>query len=428
MTNRGFALLFIVLLAGSGNVFAQSNAGTEQLYSAGVHAFNSQRHAEAISWFNQLEAKGTQDPRAFFFRGLAYGRLGDAVAANADFETAARMELTVAGRSYSVPKALERIQGRERTTIEQHRRAAKRAWEAEENLRRQNEFLTQKAENQKLYQTIISSGESATASTSGVDISGLALPFGAQPAAPYGGSKALSQPKAVGVTQGEMTDDNIFKADVERPTVIAEPEPPAPRTEPRPQDPGERGAFDIFNKEGDEAEGFDASALLQGGGSASRSPGSGLGLSNFLSSFGSGNASGSSDDFDDFGSAGDEGSVSSPGGWDDTELGDNPFDGGGFGDNDSPMTVPWLGETNFGSESMPFGTTPAGGLTDPVKDNGRFFGKGFASLFKKSGESAAPADEPVATPSSPVPTPDVFDVSDDEAIDPFDTDVFDESF
>ena len=265
MTNRGFTLLLIVLLAGSGIVFAQSNPGAEQLYSSGIHAFNSQRYAEAINSFDQLEAKGSQDPRAFFFRGLAQTRLGDTTAANADYETAAKLELTVAGRSFSVPKALERIQGRERTTIEQHRRAAKRVWEAEENMRRQDEFLSQKAENQKLYQTIIDSGKTALPPAPSVTGTNLSLPFGAQPVAPFGATKAASQPKDVAdAAPGGLSDDNIFKDDVERVTVFEEPEPPTPKTPPKPQDPGERGVFDIFGKDDDDVDGFDTSALLGG--------------------------------------------------------------------------------------------------------------------------------------------------------------------
>ena len=269
MTNRDFALLLIVLLAGSGIVFAQSNSVSDQLYSSGVHAFNSQRYAEAINAFTQLEANGSQDPRAFFFRGLVHSRLGDTEAANADFEKAARMELTVAGRSFSVPKALERIQGRERTTIEQHRRAAKRAWVAEQDLRRQEEFLAKKAEDhQRFYKTIFDSGKSATSTASSAAVSDLALPFGAQAVAPFGVDPALRPKTTTDMTQGGLSENNPFYKDVNRVTVIEEPEPPKPQPRVRQQDPSAKGIFDVPNPE-DEVDSFDSSALLNGGRSAS---------------------------------------------------------------------------------------------------------------------------------------------------------------
>ena len=425
--------MLIVLLAGSGIVFAQFNSGTEELYSSGIHAFNSQRYAEAIGWFDQLEAKGSQDPRAFFFRGLSQSRSGNATAANADFETAARMELTIAGRSYSVPKALERIQGRERTTIEQHRRAAKRVWEAEENMRRQEEFLSQKAENKKLYQAIIESGEYVASSAETVATANLVLPFGARPVAPFGVNQVPAQPRVVtSVSQGGLSEDNIYLKDVQQVTVFEEPAPTKPRTSSRPQDPGQTGIFDVFNTD-DEAEGFDSSALLQGTGSLPRSPGTGFSLPNIFSNFGSGKDSGISDDFDDFESDGDKGSISSPAGFDDDELGDVLLGEGSLGDDTNAMTLPGGGVTF--SENM---TIPVAPMvhSDPVKEGGRSIGKGFAGLFKKSWEGTTPEDSPTVNPSNPDSAPDDFDVFNDESgvsddhdgDDPFDTDPFGESF
>ena len=393
MTYRGFSLVMIVFLAGSGIALAQSNSGAEQLYSAGVHAFNSQRYAEAVGWFDQLEAKGAQDPRVFFFRGLAHNRLGDAVAANTDYETAAKLELTVTGRSFSVPTALERIQGRERTTIEQHRRAAKRNWETEENLRRQDEFLTQKAENQKFYQTIIKSGESAISPAPTATVHGIPLPFGVQPVAPFGVDKVTSQSKIVtGVTSGGLSDNNKFKADVERVTIIEEPSQPSSKT--RQQDPSEKGVFDSFNADDDE-QGFDASALLLGGNPANSRPGSGLDLSNIFSNFGSHN-----NDFE----SNDDVFLETPGDFKQSESGGNPLSDNDLDAGNSGMTMSGEG-FHFGLENMKFTVTVAAD-SDSTKDKGRSFGKGFTSLFKKSGNSDIPSAQSAVTPSIPAPIPD----------------------
>ena len=273
MTNRGFVLLLIVLLAGSGVAFGQSVPSAEQLYSSGVQAFFAQRYAEAIGFFNKIEGLGTQDTRAFFFRGLSYSRLGHTTEATADFETAARMELTVAGRSYSVPRALERIQGRERTVIEQYRRAAKRAWESDQNVRKQEEFVSQKSEDMKFYQSIIESGKSGTPSPKDVTATDV-LPFGAQPVTPFVSTPQTFRTRTVAnVSKGELTDDNPFKREE---AVLDQPEDTKPKAPPRPQDPSERGIFD-FDSEDDEF-GFDVNFQQSGG----KSPIASVGGNSFL--------------------------------------------------------------------------------------------------------------------------------------------------
>ena len=418
MTNRSFALLLIVLLAGSGIAYAQSQPSADQLYSSGIHAFNSQRYSEAIGWFDQIESLGTPDPRAFFYRGLSYSRLGNATSAAADYEKASRIELTVAGRSYSVPKALERIQGRDRTVIEQYRRSAKRDWEAEQNVRKQDEFLSQKAEDMKLYSGIIESGKSETPSSSTAVLSDAALPFGAQPANPFATNQPTFRPRPPSViATGELTEDNVFKEDVERTPVIEQPEEPVrPRTPPRAQDPNERGIFD-FDDEDNAVEGFDSGILLQGGQSTTQRTGGGLGLSSLGNMFDIFNQNAGKDGFDDgfpipltgedsdfspFGDRGDD---------DNVFITDDDFD------NDSGfMTMPGGGEFQLESATVTFNV-------DPVKDSGRSIGKGFASFFKKPGSSELSPVKPDVAPagSQPTNTP---DEDDDPFADAFGDDPF----
>ena len=344
MTNRGFAILLIMLLAGSRIVVAQSRTDAEQFYSSGVQAFNSQRYAEAIGFFNKIADSGTQDPRAFFFRGLSWSRLGHAMAATADFETAARMELTVAGQSYSVPKALERIQGRERTAIEQYRRAAKRAWEAEQNVRKQDEFLSQKSEDMKFYQSIIESGRSETPSPV-ANVSDITLPFGAQPVTPFVANQQTFRTRtAPNVSQGGLSEDNQFFDDVNRVTPVEQPEDTKPKAPPKPQDPGERGIFDFDSD--DEEIGFDVNFQQPGGNSPKASGGRNVLLNHATSVY----------------------------------------------------------------------------FTD---ENGSSFGKGFASLFKKSGGGASPSQpavrpQPAVAPSNQESTFDDFGGDDDPFGNPFD--------
>ncbi len=382
MTHRGFALFFALIFLACGTAFAQSKTDADLLYGQGVHAFNSRQYAEAIGFFDQIEALDAQDPRAYFFRGLAHARSGNDMAANADYVTASKMELTVAGRSYSVPKALERIQGRERMTIEQHRRAARRAWDAEQNLRRQDEFLAQKAENQKLYQTIIASGESAVEPPPAPDVSDLSLPFGARPVTPFAESKPAAQLKAVSGASGNgLSDDNIFKEQVERVNLPKEPEP-KPTAPPKPQDPAETGIFDYSDTD-DVVEGFDTGALLQGVDSAKPRAGSGFGGFGF----------GAGDDNGDF----------------DTPISSGDFGGG----DDNAMIMPGGGGMNFGP-----GNISTGPSESSAKESGRSFGKGFAGFFKKSG-GETPSAQPGVSPSNQGETATDAQPDGDEEADPF---------
>jgi hypothetical protein len=419
MTNRSFAMILIVLLAGSGVAFAQARSDAEQFYSSGVQAFHAQRFAEAIGFFDRIEGLGTQDPRAFFFRGLAHSRLGNTAAATADYETAARMELTVAGRSYSVPRALERIQGRERTVIEQHRRAAKRAWDAEQNVRRQEEFLSQKAEDMKFFQAIIASGQSGASSPQAVTVSSgdTALPFGAQPVTPFVvNPQTFRSSVQTDVSQSRLTDDNPFKADVEHVTVVVPTEDVSPRTPLRPQDPSERGIFDF---ESDDAQGFDVDFRQPGSISAPRNPFGGLGLS----AIGNGRNVADDDDFSSFGGGDfDRGDVPSPRGG----LGD-----GGWREDDHSMAMPGGVDIALGAiisevTSVPNPVNPLDSLAKEVmtKENGTSFGKGFASLFKKSGGSGASSGTPTAPSSHQEST--FNDFGDDDTTDPFAADPFDD--
>ena len=385
MTNRGFVLLMIMLLAGSGIVFAQSKSDAEQLYSAGVQAFNAQRNAEAIGCFNKIEGLGTQDPRAFYFRGLSHSRLGNAAAATADYETAARMELTVAGRSYSVPKALERIQGRERTAIELYRRAAKRAWETEQNVRKQDEFLSQKAEDMKFYQSMIDSGKSEPSSPDAIaGVSDLTLPFGAQPVIPFVANQQTFRTRTVPrVSQGGLSEENRFFDEVNRVTPVEQPEAPKPKVQPKPQDPGESGIFDFDNDE----PGFDVSFPQPSVRSAPRSPFDGLGLT--------GLGGGNDDDFTD-----------------DFSLSSDAFDG-----EPNPVTIPGEGKMNPGLGNMTFGVASDATNIPPAKEGGRSFGKGFASLFKKSDSGGTSSGKPNTAPSNQKSTSG--DIGGDDTANPF---------
>ncbi|MEX2121492.1 MAG: tetratricopeptide repeat protein, partial [Pirellulales bacterium] len=103
---------------------AQSGALNE-LYGEGVHAYFAGDYREAHALLSKAIDSGSQDPRAYYFRGLAHIRLGRDPEARDDFAEGARLEVADADRFYNVSKSLERVQGRNRLLLERYRSDAR---------------------------------------------------------------------------------------------------------------------------------------------------------------------------------------------------------------------------------------------------------------------------------------------------------------
>ena len=122
-TNRAAGA--IVLLTGA-QAMAQEEV-LQELYGSGVHAYFAQDYAQAHEYLTEAIGGGTKDPRSYYFRGLAYIKLGRAEEAKMDFEKGAKLESGNVNRLYSVSKSLERIQGKSRLGLERHRATARLA-------------------------------------------------------------------------------------------------------------------------------------------------------------------------------------------------------------------------------------------------------------------------------------------------------------
>lgn len=96
----------------------------DSMYGSGIHKFFSGCNAEAIQLFDAAIATNPNDPRPYYFRGLAKMNYGDQYAAQADFQMGAQMEAMGKRRSSTVSRSLERIQGSNRLCIEQARQNA----------------------------------------------------------------------------------------------------------------------------------------------------------------------------------------------------------------------------------------------------------------------------------------------------------------
>jgi hypothetical protein len=121
----GVALLFGIALAGPRLLQAQQPADVASdfggLYGQGVNAYFAGRSSDAESHLSQALALNPHDPRAYYFRALSLLRLGRLDEARGDMMVGASLEAQRPNR-FGVGRALERVQGGHRLTLEQYRR------------------------------------------------------------------------------------------------------------------------------------------------------------------------------------------------------------------------------------------------------------------------------------------------------------------
>jgi tetratricopeptide (TPR) repeat protein len=121
----GFAVISL-LATRPADVVAQDSVLAE-LYGHGVHSYFAGQYQDAHGYLTTAIDQGTQDPRAFYFRGLAYLSLGRPDEAKKDFQKGAELETLGADRVYPVSDSLQRIQGAARIEIERQRQDARLA-------------------------------------------------------------------------------------------------------------------------------------------------------------------------------------------------------------------------------------------------------------------------------------------------------------
>lgn len=123
-------------LEGASTLIAQ-DAILEQKYGLGVHAYFAGDYAKAFEQLRTAIDSGLKDPRAFYFRGLTYLKLGRPQEAAADFQKGAQLESQDINKFYNVAKSLERVQGAARVELEKYRVEARMvAFEEAERMRK----------------------------------------------------------------------------------------------------------------------------------------------------------------------------------------------------------------------------------------------------------------------------------------------------
>lgn len=110
-------------LVATRNLTAQE-AVLSDLYGRGVHQYFAGNDAEAAAALNAAIDGGTKDPRAYYFRALVGMRSGLSDV-DSDLRKAAELETADSNLLYPVGKALERVQGASRMTIERYRSVAR---------------------------------------------------------------------------------------------------------------------------------------------------------------------------------------------------------------------------------------------------------------------------------------------------------------
>jgi hypothetical protein len=124
MRTRFFATLSTVVTLSIAS-FAQAQDPLDEMYGQAVHSYFRGNIDHAQELLTEIIDAGSQDPRAFIFRGLCQS-YGGVDATNPDFERAAQLEIE-GKKVVNVGRALERIQGPTRVAIEKARSKARLA-------------------------------------------------------------------------------------------------------------------------------------------------------------------------------------------------------------------------------------------------------------------------------------------------------------
>jgi hypothetical protein len=124
-----------------------------QLYGNGVHAYFAGNYRQAYEQLTSAIQGGTQDPRAYYFRGLTYLKLGRPQEAAADFQRGAEWETKDVNQRFNVPRALERVQGEVRQQLETYRMEARKVAFEEAKKIRKARYEAIRREEQRVLQS-----------------------------------------------------------------------------------------------------------------------------------------------------------------------------------------------------------------------------------------------------------------------------------
>ncbi|MFV2068841.1 MAG: hypothetical protein ACC645_17890, partial [Pirellulales bacterium] len=115
----------VVVLGLCGDRAQAQDSLLAEIYGQGVHYFFAGEYEMAHEALTSCIEQGSRDPRCFYFRGLAYTRLGRPDEAKADYEQGAKLEIEALDRIYPISVSLQRVQGKSRVALEKYRQGAR---------------------------------------------------------------------------------------------------------------------------------------------------------------------------------------------------------------------------------------------------------------------------------------------------------------
>lgn len=114
---RATTFVAVVMLATAASTAGAQDAVLAEMYGRGVHRYFANEFDQAYEDLTLAIDNGLQDPRAYYFRGLAAAALGRQDEAEADWRTGATYEAR-GNYTGSIGRALARIQGTQRLQLE----------------------------------------------------------------------------------------------------------------------------------------------------------------------------------------------------------------------------------------------------------------------------------------------------------------------
>jgi len=185
---RNIAVGLAVLGLSAGVACAQEDLLAE-LYGQGVHAYFTKDFVDAHAQFTAAIEQASTDPRCYYFRGLAYIKLGRPEDAEQDFARGAALEIEER-QYYPIGRSLERIQGPERLQLERARQKARIAAINREQLRNRHRYERREEVEERVLRPPVDPDRTdepiKPIEDEDIDVAG----EGGDPTNPFGGSEA----------------------------------------------------------------------------------------------------------------------------------------------------------------------------------------------------------------------------------------------
>ena len=129
MNRSLFQAVAVTLVVASASITTPSEAEAQnpvlaEMYGRGVHAYYSGNQTEAYNLLSMAINNGSQDPRAYYFRGIVAAAQGRSYESEADWQRGAELE-AASGQNPAVGRALARFQGGTRLKLEEIRQKAR---------------------------------------------------------------------------------------------------------------------------------------------------------------------------------------------------------------------------------------------------------------------------------------------------------------